>query len=118
MRLLLFIIGFLALASGGMKFQDRVRSRIGTSVLAAGELALGIAACLVGAIVAGPSKIHVAMVVASTLGIVVASLHQMRLTTDFHQRRELSESHRLRRFVDAPLPGNARLTTGAIDDRR
>lgn len=108
MRLLLLVLGVLALATAGLKLQDRVRSRIGTSPFALGEIVVGIAACLVASLVSDPGPLHASAAVASVLIIIISAVHQGRLTSAFSRRREQSEARRLKQFmaVQASAPAN------------
>jgi len=111
MKVLLFVLGLLALASGGLKFRGRIMHKIGTSPFAMGELGLGLLACATA--ILAESVVLQSVVAAATLIVVfVGSYHQSKLTAAFRHPRDLSESHRLRRFVEAdpsvtqkPSPG-------------
>ena len=104
MRILLFVLGLLALASGGLKFRERIMHKIGTSPLAMGEIGLGILACAVAILVSDGVVIQSVVAAATLVAVFAGAYHQSKLTAAFRHRRDLSESHRLKRFVDAQAP--------------
>jgi hypothetical protein len=109
MRILLFGLGLLALLSGGLKFRERIRTRIGTSPYSLAELALGVIACALSVGMPEPSPLHSTVAAAIVVILVLAGVHQSRLTTAFQHKRDLSESHRLKSFMDVATasPGTA-----------
>ena len=101
MRILLFSLGLLGLVSGGLKFRDRIMNKIGTSPFALGEVGAGVLACAVAALVPDAVVLQSVVGVLTFGAIAAGSYHQSRLTAAFRRRRELSESHRLRHFLES-----------------
>lgn len=118
MRILLFGLGILALLSGGLKFRDRIRTRIGTTPLSLGELALGAIACVLALSMPQPTPLHSGVAAAIVVALVAAGVHQSKLTTAFQHRRDLSEAHRLQRFVDVVAPAQSEAATAKTKDAR
>jgi len=115
MKILLFVLGLLALASGGLKFRARIMNRIGTSPFAMGEIGLGLLSCAVAAFVADGIVLQSVVAGATLIAIFVGSYHQSKLTSAFQHRRELSESHRLRQFVGTEIPPTPKAAPGGED---
>lgn len=111
MRILLFGLGLLALLSGGLKFRDRIRTRIGTTPYSIAELALGLIACALSVGMPQPSPLHSTVAAAIIAVLVLAGVHQSRLTTAFQHRRDLSESHRLKSFMEVATASHTDPTT-------
>lgn len=99
MGMLLFLVGLLAAASGGVKLRKRIRSSVGASQLARVELVVGSLVVLGSG--AGLSKtVFAPWVVAATLLLVVASaVDQGRLAARARRQRESSEEARLKTFL-------------------
>ena len=112
MRILLLVLGLLAMASGGLKFRDRIRTRIGTSPFSLGELGLGGIAGILAISGADPTPMHSGVAGLTVIAMIFAGIHQSRLAAAFQHRRDVSESHRLKRFVEV-----ANLTSGQTPTR-
>lgn len=100
MGILLWVVGALALVSGGLKLRTRVRTTVGTSRLAVWETVVG-ALTVVGS-GAGLARVRplawTAVVV--SFGIMAVSLvAHVRRTARLHRSREESAESRLRRYV-------------------
>ncbi len=96
MGVLLFLLGLLAAASGGLKLRSRVRSLLGVSPLAVSETAIGVLTILGSAVgLARVRPMAWAVVALAFLLIVVSSITHVRQTLQRRQGRESSESERL-----------------------
>lgn len=100
MGILLWVVGALALVSGGLKLRTQVRSTVGTSRMAVWEAVVG-AITVVGS-GAGLARVRplawTAVVV--SFGIMAVSLvAHVRRTARLHRSREESAESRLRRYV-------------------
>ena len=115
MRVLLFAMGLLAMASGGLKFRERIMNRIGTSPFALGELGTGVVACACSVLVANNAAVHTSVVGVALVAMGVATYHQSKLTAAFQKRRELSESHRLRQFLQSHVSTETSPTSDGVD---
>lgn len=113
MRILLFGLGLLALLSGGLKFRDRIRTRIGTTPYSIAELVLGVIACALSVGMPQPSPFHSTVAAAIIAVLVLAGVHQSRLTTAFQHKRDLSESHRLKNFMEVANASQAATSPAA-----
>ncbi len=102
MRVFLFVVGLLAIASGGLKFRGRVMNTFGTSPIALGEVGLGVLSCVIALAVSGPVALHLVLAALTLVSVLAGAYHQSRLTAAFRRRRDLSEAHRLRSFVERP----------------
>jgi hypothetical protein len=94
--ILLFLLGLLAAASGGLKLRSRVRSLLGTSQLAVVETAVGVLTVLgsgVGLARVRPLAWAVVAVVSGL--IVVSSVSHVRKVRWRRKRAEASEAARL-----------------------
>jgi len=100
MGILLWVVGALALASGGVKLRGRVRATVGTSRIAVWET-------VVGALTAAGSGVGLARerplawtAVAVALGLVLASsVAHIRRTAHLRHLREESAESRLRSYL-------------------
>jgi len=99
---MLLVLGLLAMAAGGLKLRDRIRSRMGTTPFSLAEVALGAVAGLLAATMPDPTTFHSVVAGLTVLAMLVAGIHQARLAAAFQHRRDLSESFRLQRFVGTP----------------
>jgi len=99
MGMLLFLVGLLAALSGGVKLRKRIRTSVGTSVLARVELAVGSLVVLGSGV--GLSRTTLApWVVAATLLLMVASaIDQGRRAARAQRHRDRSEEARLKTFL-------------------
>ncbi len=100
MGILLWVVGAMALFSGGFKLRTRVRATVGTSRVAAAEALLGALAALAsGAGLARVRPLAWALVVATLGLVVVSSLVHVRALAHFRQSRDASAEARLRSYV-------------------
>ncbi len=96
MGVLLFLLGLLAAASGGLKLRSRVRSTVGISPLAVSETVVGGLTILgVGAGLARVRPLAWAVVAVVFLLVAVSSIAHVRKALRRRQKRESSESERL-----------------------
>ena len=96
MGVLLFLLGLLAAASGGLKLRARVRSLLGTSRLAVTETAVGVLTVLGSGVgLADVRPLAWAVVAVAFLLIVVSSTAHMRKALRRREKREASEAERL-----------------------
>ncbi len=100
MGILLFLLGLLAAASGGLKLRSRVRSLVGSSPIAVAETAVGVLTVLGSG--AGLSRVRplawTVVAVASAL-IVVSSVSQVRMARRRRERAKASEAARLESYL-------------------
>jgi hypothetical protein len=99
MGLLLYLVGLLALLSGGTKLRRRIRSGVGSSRFAVAEIAIGGAVVIASALGLARSALA-PWTVGATLLITLVSLyeHVMRSLRS-RERRLGSESERLERHL-------------------
>ena len=96
MGVLLFLLGLLAAASGGLKLRSRVRSTVGISPLAVSETAIGVLTIIgVGVGLARMRPLAWAVVAVAFLLIVVSSIVHVREAMRLREVREASEAERL-----------------------
>ncbi len=107
MGVLLFLLGLLAAASGGLKLRSRVRSLVGFSPLAVSETAFGVLTILgVGAGLARVRPLAWAVVAVVFLLIVVSSIVHVREALRRREVREASEAERLASHLEAADDGH------------
>ncbi len=100
MGVLLFLLGLLAAASGGLKLRARVRSRLGISRLAVTETAVGVLTFLgTGVGLARVRPLAWAVVAVVFLLILVSSTAHVREALRRREKREASEAERLASHV-------------------
>jgi len=93
---LLFLLGLLAAASGGLKLRARVRSLLGISRLAVTETAVGVLTVLGSGVgLADVRPLAWAVVAVALLLIVVSSTAHVRKALRRREKREASEAERL-----------------------
>ncbi len=96
MGVLLFLLGLLAAASGGLKLRSRVRSTVIISPLAVSETACGVLTIIgVGVGLARMRPLAWAVVAVAFLLIVVSSIVHVREAMRLREVREASEAERL-----------------------
>jgi hypothetical protein len=94
--ILLFLLGLLAAASGGLKLRSRVRSLLGISPLAVAETAVGALTVLASGVGLARVRPLAWVVVAVAAGlIVVSSVSHVREVRWRRKRAEASEAARL-----------------------
>lgn len=106
MGLLLFLVGSLALVSGGVKLWRRSRRASGAAGAAVAETVLGAFTVLAAGV--GLARVRPAAwtLVALVLVVVALSLAaEMRRVLGERDRREASEGERLRRYVERRATG-------------
>lgn len=107
MGVLLFLLGLLAAASGGLKLRSRVRSLVGISRLAVSETAFGVLTILgAGAGLARVRPLAWAVVAVVFLLIVVSSIVHVREALRRREIREASEAERLASHLEAADDGH------------
>ena len=107
MGVLLFLLGLLAAASGGLKLRSRVRSLVGFSPLAVSETAMGVLTILgAGAGLARVRPLAWAVVAVAFLLIVVSSIVHVREALRRREVREASEAERLASHLEAADDGH------------
>lgn len=107
MGVLLFLLGLLAAASGGLKLRSRVRSLVGFSRLAVSETAFGVLTILgVGAGLARVRPLAWAVVAVAFLLIVVSSIVHVRDALRRREIREASEAERLANHLEGADDGH------------
>jgi hypothetical protein len=103
--ILLFLLGLLAAASGGLKLRSRVRSLVGSSPLAVAETAVGVLTVLGSGV--GLARVRplawTVVVVAAGL-IVVSSVSQVRKAGRRRERAEASQAARLASHLQPEAP--------------
>jgi predicted Kef-type K+ transport protein len=98
--ILLFLLGLLAAASGGLKLRSRVRSLLGVSPLAVAETAVGVLTVLGSGVgLARMRPLAWAVVVVATGVIAVSSTVHVRSALRRREKREASEAERLGSFL-------------------
>ena len=105
MGVLLFLLGLLAAASGGLKLRSRVRSLVGSSPLAVAETAVGVLTILGSS--AGLARVRPLAwtVVVVTSGMIIASsVSQMREAGRRRERAKASEAARLANHLQQEGP--------------
>ena len=96
MGVLLFLLGLLAAASGGLKLRSRVRLRLGTSPLAVSETVIGVLTVLgTGVGLARMRPLAWAVVAVVLVLIGVSSIAHVRESMRRRKWREASEAARL-----------------------
>jgi Kef-type K+ transport system membrane component KefB len=102
MGILLFLLGLLAAASGGLKLRSRVRSLLGVSPLAVVETAVGVLTVLgSGAGLGRVRPLAWAVVVVAAGLIAVSSTAHVRSMLQRREKREASEAERLGSFLQS-----------------
>jgi putative effector of murein hydrolase LrgA (UPF0299 family) len=94
--ILLFLLGLLAAASGGLKLRSRVRSLLGVSPLAVVETAVGVLTVLGSGVGLARVRPLAWVVVAVAAGLIaVSSTAHVRKALRRREKREASEAERL-----------------------
>ncbi len=107
MGVLLFLLGLLAAASGGLKLRSRVRSLVGFSSLAVFETAFGVLTILgVGAGLARVRPLAWVAVAVVFLLVAVSSIAHVRRALRRREIREASEAERLAKHLEAADDGH------------
>ncbi len=107
MGVLLFLLGLLAAASGGLKLRSRVRSLHGISPLAVSETAIGVLTVLgTGVGLARMRPLAWAVVAVVLVLIGVSSIAHVREALRRGQKRESSEAERLASHLQAADDGH------------
>ncbi len=112
MGVLLFLLGLLAAASGGLKLRSRVRSLVGSSPLAVAEAAVGVLTVLGSGVgLARVRPLAWGVVVVTSGMIVVSSVSLVRKARRHRESAKASEAARLASHLqpeapDAGFPAN------------
>ncbi len=102
MGVLLFVLGLLAAASGGLKLRARVRSLFGTSRLALWETAVGVLTVLGSGVgLADVRPLAWPVVAGAFILIVVSSTAHVRKARRHQEKQEASEDARLASHLQA-----------------
>ena len=102
MGVLLFLLGLLAAASGGLKLRSRVRSLQGISPLAVAETAMGALTVLGSGVGLADVRALAWVVVAVAAGLIaVSSTVHVRSALRRRGKREESEAERLATFLQS-----------------
>ena len=100
MGILLFVLGLLAAASGGLKLRSRVRSLVGSSPLAVAEAAVGVLVIFGSGVgLARVRPLAWAVVVVASGLIVASSVSLVRKARRHRKRAGASEAARLASFL-------------------
>ncbi len=100
MGILLFLLGLLAAASGGLKLRSRVRSLLGSSPLAVAETAVGVLTVLGSGVgLARVRPLAWAVVVVASGLIVASSVSHVCKARRRRERAEASEAARLASYL-------------------
>ena len=100
MGILLFLLGLLAAASGGLKLRARVRSLVGNSSLAVAETIVGVLTVLGSGVGLARVRPLAWAVVAVASGLIVASsLSLVGKARRHRERAEASEAARLAGYL-------------------
>jgi hypothetical protein len=101
MGILLWVVGALALASGGLKLRGQVRATVGTSRIAVWETAVGALTAVGSGVGLARERPLAWAAVAVALGLVgVSSVVHVRRTARLRQLREESAESRLRSYLE------------------
>ena len=107
MGVLLFVLGLLAAASGGLKLRARVRLLFGTSRLALWETAVGVLTVLGSGVgLADVRPLAWSVVAGAFILIVVSSTAHVRKARRRQEKQEASEAARLATHLDSPGSGH------------
>ncbi|MDH3291410.1 MAG: hypothetical protein OEO20_09675 [Gemmatimonadota bacterium] len=105
MGILLWVVGALALASGGLKLRGRVRATVGTARIAVWETAVGALTAVGSGVGLARERPLAWTAVAVTLGfVVVSSVVHIRRTARLRRSREESAEMRLRSHLESGPP--------------
>ncbi len=100
MGIVLFVLGLLAAASGGLKLRSRVRSLVGSSSLAVAETIVGVLTVLGSGMGLARVRPLAWAVVAVASGLIVASSVSLAREAQRHRNRaEASEAARLASYL-------------------
>ncbi len=105
MGVLLFLLGLLAAASGGLKLRSRVRSLVGSSPLAVAEAAVGVLTVLGSGVgLARVRPLAWGVVVVTSGMIVVSSVSLVRKARRHRESAKASEAARLASHLQQEAP--------------